>query len=177
MNILFHTTTAFTAAVILSDTKKVSKGKKIVNTLIIGILAFILGVISHGALDYIPHCYPLNAKIDSITSIILMLSVLILLKPGFRIIVGLAFVGGVFPDLVDLLPSIFNKYLGVNLPIFGKFFPWHWPQYSGSMSNENCTISTINISLLLLVSVIICYSRRDDLLNMFKRKSVDRNTD
>ena len=66
MNVLFHTTTAIGIAVLMTDTKGFKSSASLKNTCLTALFAFVLGVISHGALDYIPHCYPLPSKIDVI---------------------------------------------------------------------------------------------------------------
>lgn len=47
-------------------------------------------------------------------------------------LLGVCFIGSLFPDLIDLGPAIANKYLGLSLPVF-KVFPWHWQEHSGSI--------------------------------------------
>ena len=70
MNILFHTTTAISVAVLLTDTNRI---KQSTNSKIIywtSFFAFTVSLISHGALDYIPHGYPINSKFDAIAGLL-----------------------------------------------------------------------------------------------------------
>ena len=169
MNVIFHTTTAISVAVLLTDTKRIEQltiSKSVIWT---SMLAFTVGLISHGVLDYIPHCYPINSKIDAIAGLTMILLITWLTNKKYRLIMGLSFLGCIFPDLVDLLPSIINKQLGLSLPIIDQVFPWHLHDYSGSIYNENCNNSTLNHVLLLLTVCIICWCRRTDLKRIFRK--------
>ncbi len=167
MNVLFHTTTAIGVAVLLTDTKKIEQSKTIKEVCITSITVFIASVFSHGILDYMPHCYPINSKIDAILSLFLILVLTFWSNKKYRMIVGLSFFGSVFPDLIDLSPSIINKLLRVNLPIIDKVFPWHWHQYSGSIYNGECVVSMLNHSLLIMSVFIICWCRWHNFKKIF----------
>lgn len=168
MNVIFHTTAAIGVAVMLTDTRKPLGS--IQRKVVAGLVAFAIGVVSHGALDYIPHCYPMNPKVDIILGSIIIVITTLRCKPAYRIIVGLSFIGSIFPDLIDLSPQILNKYLATSLPIQEKIFPWHWEQYSGSIFIEDCQVSTLNHAILVLVVLGICIMRRCDFVNMFNRQ-------
>jgi hypothetical protein len=158
MNIIFHTTAAIGITVLFAETKdRPLKTKKAFET---SVLAFLVAVISHGALDYTPHCYPINSKIDVILSLMIMITTTSFIHKQYRLIAGLSFLGSIFPDLVDLLPSILNKQLGFNLPILNKVFPWHWHEYSGSIYGGDCRVSTFNHALLVLIVGVICWYKR-----------------
>ncbi len=124
MNVIFHTATAISVAVLLTDTKRIEQSTTSSNVIWTSILAFTVGLISHGALDYIPHCYPINSKLDAIVGLTIILTTTWLTNKKYRIIIALSFLGSIFPDLVDLSPSIINQQLGLNLPTFEKVFPW-----------------------------------------------------
>jgi hypothetical protein len=171
MNILFHTTTAISVAVLLTDTNRI---KQATNSKIIywtSFFAFTVSLISHGALDYIPHCYPINSKFDAIAGLTMILITIWLTNKKYRLIIGLAFAGCIFPDLVDHLPSILNKEFGFSLPIFEKIFPWHVKEYSGSIYSGKCNISNLNHSLLLLTIAIVFYCRWKDVTVIYKKGS------
>lgn len=174
MNVVFHVVTAIGVAVSLTDTKEIellpNSSKHVV---LIGILAVIVGLISHGALDYIPHCYPINSKIDAIVGLIIILLVIGFANKKYRLIIVFAFLGSVFPDLIDLSLPIVNKQLGFNFPTFHKIFPWHWHSYSGSIYDRQCDISTLNHCLLVLTIVIVCWCRRFDLKRMLNKNDKD----
>lgn len=169
MNVLFHTTTAISVAVLLTDTKRIEQSSTSKTVIWTSILAFTIGLISHGALDYIPHCYPINSKLDAVAGLTMILTTTWLTNKKYRLIMGLSFLGSIFPDLIDLSPGIINKQLGLHLPIIDKIFPWHLPEYSGSIYDNNCNISTFNHVLLLLTISIICWCRQTDLKTMFKK--------
>lgn len=147
----------------MNDTEKVERYNSLTKQVSIGVLCFVTGVISHGALDYIPHCYPVNSKIDVVISSLLIMIITLLAKSKYRIIVGLTFLGCIFPDIIDLSPAILNKYVGLNLPIHRNVFPWHLHIYSGSIYSDNCGVSTFNHYLTVLVVLIICWTRQKDL--------------
>ncbi len=169
MNVLFHTTTAISVAVMLTDTKRIELSKTSTNAVWTSVLAFIVGLILHGALDYIPHCYPINSKIDTIAGLALILTTIWLTNKKYRLIVGLSFLGSIFPDLVDLSPHIINKQLGLSLPTFKIIFPWHLHKYSGSIFNDNCDNSKLNHLLLIFTISIVCWCRQTDLKTMFNK--------
>ena len=169
MNILFHTTTAICVAVLLADTKRANQAPDTKNKVLRCTLAFIVGIISHGVLDYIPHCYPINSKIDAIAGLTMILVTIKLTNKKYRLLMGLSLLGCIFPDLIDLSPGIINKLLGSNLPVLNKIFPWHLQEYSGSIYTGKCAISTLNHLLLLCIILIICWSRLTDFMLLFKK--------
>ncbi len=166
MNILFHLTTGIAIITTLADTEQLEK-EPLIQTFKVGISAFIIGIISHGALDYIPHCYPISSKVDVSIGFLLLLFCIWKVRNRYKIVVSFALLGCIFPDLLDLAPALINKYLGLELPIFNKIFPWHFHEYSGSIYTENCTVSTINHSLVVLTSCLIILFRWNDFRNIF----------
>jgi hypothetical protein len=167
MNVIFHTTTAIGVTVLLTDTSRIGIRPTTIQVAPTAFYAFGMGIISHGILDFIPHCYPINSKLDVIAGIVMILSTTWLTNRHFRVIMGLAFLGAVFPDIVDLGPKILNKQLNLGLTFPGNMFPWHWRIYSGSIYDGNCNISILNHFLLVLTVVLILWSRRTDLKNIF----------
>jgi hypothetical protein len=171
MNVLFHTITAISVAVLLTDTKKIELSKTSRIVVITSISTFALGIISHGVLDYIPHCYPINSKLDVIASLASIVATLWFTNKKYRLIMVLSFLGSIFPDLVDLSPSIINKQFALHLPIFEKLFPWHLHKYSGSIYTGDCNNSTLNHILLLSTVFIICWFRKTDLKAILKKSA------
>ncbi len=165
MNVIFHTTSALGIIAMLTDTERTNNS--VGHKMAVCSLAFLTGVISHGALDYIPHCYPFAAKLDVILGFFMICVFVFKSKPQYRPMVALSFLGSIFPDIVDLSPQILNKYFNIGLPIFDKVFPWHWEKYSGSIFIDDCNTSALNHSLLIIVIAIVCYKRRRDLKNIF----------
>lgn len=150
MNILFHIATGAAIIILHSHIKHPNKTRFYGS-------GFILGVISHGILDYTPHCYPIPSKIDAILGLLIMISTLFFVKKKFKILVSAIFFGCVFPDLIDLSPGILNTLFHINLPIFDKVFPWHYHQYSGSIYSTDCTVSMANHGLVLMFCSIIIF--------------------
>ena len=169
MNILFHTTAAIGLIATLNETSSEEYSNK--RKIVLGFIYFAISVVSHGALDYIPHCYPINPKIDVIIGAIVIGTLTFLSKPKYRLIVGLTFLGNIFPDIVDLSPQILNKYLGLSIPINDKIFPWHWEKYSGSIFNEDCKTYTLNHFILVAVIFAICIMKKNILKNIFKTQN------
>lgn len=167
MNVLFHTTAAIGVIAMLTDTR--AKSRTIKHMTLSGLLVFLAGIASHGALDYIPHCYPIHSKLDAIAGLTLMITLTLISNQPYRPIVALAFLGSIFPDLVDLSFPIINTYLGVNLPVTPKLFPWHCEEYSGSIFVNDCRVSAVNHFILLAVVIILCYCRKADIKNIVTR--------
>jgi len=166
MNVLFHTTTAIGIVALLTNTNKIERTKYSIQT---GIIVFIVGILSHGILDYIPHCYPIPSKLDVLLGSLMILTGVVLSNKRYRMIVALAFLGSIIPDLIDLSPAIMNKQLGWQLPIFNKIFPWHLKAYSGSIYTGQCTISTINHLVLMVLIGITFLCRRSAVNQIFNR--------
>jgi|KBSMisStaDraftv2_1062788.scaffolds.fasta_scaffold15261_1 hypothetical protein len=134
VNVTFHTTGAIATAAFLSSTQShpASDAAAARPSLLIVVIGFVAGAVEHGVLDYAPHSYPIPSGMDVVFSIVLFMVAVVLTKPQFRVLVTACFIGSIFPDLVDLGPPILNRHLGWSLPTV-KIFPWHRPQYSGSL--------------------------------------------
>src|SRR6187401_3267065 len=122
MNVIFHTTTAIGVTVLLTDTSRLGNRPNITQVIPTALYAFVIGIISHGLLDFIPHCYPINSKLDVIAGLAMILCTTWLTNRHFRAITGLACLGAIFPDIVDLGPKIINKYLNLGLTLPDNFF-------------------------------------------------------
>jgi len=132
--------------------------------------AFVLGVLLHGLLDWIPHSYPINSVVDVSVSLILLIVVTIFVQPKHRFLFGACAVGVLAPDLVDLGPALINKRLGWSLPVF-KFFPWHWRQYSGSIYDGSHKIESLLLHLAVVgISLALAYIYRDQLFGQIRRE-------
>jgi hypothetical protein len=114
-----------------------------------------------------PHHYPVNSAIDVIMSLLIMMIVFLRTNKRLKIIAAFSFLGNILPDLVDLAPSILNKYLHLKLPIISKIFPWHWPQYSGSIYTGSFNVSILNHLAVLFLVFIICFIRYKDFKAVF----------
>jgi len=163
MNVIFHTSVAVAITVSLIDADAIEKSWLTRENILTGILAFVIGVIFHGILDYIPHCYPVNSKLDVIASLLFFGLGCWLLKKNYRLIFCFAFIGSIFPDVIDLSFKILNKQLSLHLPMYHNFFPWHWTQYSGSIYNGLCGVSTLNHVMIIFLIGVLLYRKRSDL--------------
>ena len=163
MNVLFHTTTALGIAVLFTHPK--SKKPSIVTN----IFVFIIGILSHGILDIIPHCYSIPSKLDASLGLLMILTATWFSHKKYRIIVLSAFIGCNIPDLIDLSPAIINKQLGWSLPVFDKVFPWHFKQYSGSIYTDDCTVSTINHTILVIALGAIYWYKQSVVKEIFSK--------
>ncbi|KAA5537057.1 hypothetical protein F0919_05120 [Taibaiella lutea] len=163
MNVLFHSITAIGLTVAFTDTSKPIKNIVFKNSCFV----FLTGIIFHGILDYFPHCYPIPSQTDAIVSLLLMVVAILSAKGKYKLIVAASFAGNIFPDLIDLSFGILNKYLNLNIPVLPKIFPWHWPEYSGSIYNGDCNISNINHSIVVVTVLIICILKRKDFKSIF----------
>lgn len=168
MNVFFHTVTAIGIATSLTDTQLLPANAPIKKTLPTVFFAFVVGIIGHGALDYIPHCYPVPSKMDVILGLFIIIACIWKCQNSYRLILFASFVGSIFPDLVDLSPAILHKYIGTPIPTTAKLFPWHWHEYSGSIYTQNCDVSTFNHILVLLTVSVVCWFRRKDLKVILK---------
>lgn len=167
MNVFFHTITAIGVTALLSDPKILGETTSSKPFLFTAIFTFFVGMITHGVLDYVPHCYPINSKLDVFISLAMILILIWLAKKEYQIIVALSFLGSIFPDLVDLSFPILNKQLGFSLPVFDKIFPWHCSSYSGSIYSGDCSVSTLNHVLLVCTISVICWCKRTNLEVIF----------
>lgn len=167
MNVFFHVTTAIGVMAVVSDRQKIDNPK---TTIMPSACAFVLGVIIHGVIDYIPHTYPFSAKVDVILSLAIILLVSFQARRRYRLIVAMSFLGCIFPDLVDLLPAIINKIIGLNIPICDKIFPFHQKDYSGSIFAGTSIVSDVNHISVLLVTILIIWCRNSDFKRIFIKK-------
>ncbi len=167
MNVLFHTVSAIGVAAMVTDTSVIQPGNSRL-TMIVAAIALLSAVFFHGVLDYLPHCYPLSSKWDVIIGFGIMVAGALVVRKPYRPIVSAAFAGCVLPDVIDLLPSILNKYLGWQLPVTHKLFPWHWKENSGSVYNGNCETSFFNHWSLIIFVLLMVYARRRDLKIMLR---------
>ncbi|WP_353548214.1 hypothetical protein [Sediminibacterium sp. KACHI17] len=167
MNVLLHTTTGIGIVVLLTNIKKIERSKYPIVTCVCVCIA---GILSHGILDTIPHCYPIPSKLDVLLGLFMILIASWFSNKKYRLIVLSSFIGCIIPDLIDLSPAIINKQLGWNLPILDKIFPWHYKEYSGSIYSGNCNISTINHILLLTIISGICWYKPVTMKTIFNNR-------
>ena len=134
MNVTFHVLASFATAAVLSSKRKPADEPRLFAPSDLPSLAvgFVTGVLMHGLLDYAPHAYPIKSAVDVLLSLALFVVMPLIVRRHHWLLLGVCFLGAVFPDLIDLGPAIANKRLGWSLPVV-KVFPWHWREYSGSI--------------------------------------------
>jgi hypothetical protein len=118
VNVTFHTTGAIATAAFFSSTqpRPASDAVAARPSVLVVVIGFVAGVVEHGAMDYLPHSYPIPSGMDVVFSIVLFIVAVALTKPQFRVLVTTCFIGSIIPDLVDLGPPILNRHLGWSLP-------------------------------------------------------------
>lgn len=116
---------------------------------------FLLGIAWHTILDIAPHQYPFRSKPDIIISVVLFVGFCSMIKPRWLWVFGIAFLGNIFPDLVDLGPSMLKDLTGWPIPIFPeKVFFCHKQPWSGSIFDGSRTLeSHIYHSLALMLGI------------------------
>jgi hypothetical protein len=159
MNVIFHSALSIGISAAVINPITIEKENNLTTVKLISIL-FCLGIISHGLLDIIPHCYPINSKIDFLISLFIICTTILCLNKRYRVLVAFSFIGALFPDIIDLSIPILNKYAYLNLPVHENYFPWHWKYYSGSIYSSDCTKSSIYQAILLASIIIVCYLNR-----------------
>ena len=130
--------------------------------------AFGMGILTHGLLDLLPHCYPIPSKADALLSLVLLMFAVLRSSKTFRPLLITAFAGAVFPDVLDLSPAILAKQTGWSIPLFPHFFPWHWKEYSGSVYKGSCAFSNGIHLLFLSIAGIVFRKKKDALLRLFR---------
>lgn len=167
VNVIFHTLGAVASAAALSsfshsvsrtDRAEQSATEVQIRPLVAG---FLIGVLLHGCLDSLPHNYPFRPAWDIFLSLALFSAFLFVAKSRYRLLLFICFLGAIFPDLLDLGPAILNHRLGWSLPTV-KIFPWHWPQYSGSIYDGGSKVESYAAHLCaagLFTAVLIRFRR------------------
>lgn len=165
MNVLFHTSAAVGIIALCAQTIPRKPGR--VQQAGFSLLCLCLGIIAHGILDYIPHCYPIPSALDAGLGMIIILLNVLFASGRYRLIIFSAFLGSVLPDLVDLAPQIIRARSGMAIPLHAPIFPWHWKQYSGSIYSGSCGVSQVNHLTLMACVVLACLVYRKDLRRLY----------
>jgi hypothetical protein len=130
----------------------------------IAVSAFLLGVLSHGVLDGLLHQYPVPLMIDPLAAVAVLAIYCCLVQHRFRLLFILTFTGAVLPDVIDLGTAIANRLLGSHLPTpaewlgfrlpAGHFFPWHWPEGSGSIFGGSRLVVSLTNHIIVMSFVL-----------------------
>lgn len=160
MNVTFHVLGSFATAAVLSlkPTEKYFSASALLKY---G-ACFVAGILIHGILDYLPHQYPLPSKIDVVLALLLLPLMLFAAQKQNFLLILICFGGAIFPDVVDLGPTIAKKYLGISPPQLPfRVFPWHLKEFSGSIYNGSSrTESTLyHLAFVLVCSTLLYYYR------------------
>ena len=131
----------------------------------IAVVAFVLGVMSHGVLDGLPHEYPFRALGDTLTSLALVTTWMAITRPGYRMLPIIALAGALLPDVIDHVPEDLNRHLGTHFPVLPNLFPWHHRGGSGSLSGavpRDARIASIANHVIVVVycGAMLWLSRR-----------------
>lgn len=130
MNVTFHALLGIGGGIVLSGFINKRKSEKMIERedglpLVLG---FAGGIVLHGVFDIMPHVYPIPSVLDVILASLLMGLVLLFVDKRFWLVIGLSWLGNIFPDLVDHGPDTFRMVTGWNVPRV-DIFPWHWQRY------------------------------------------------
>lgn len=162
MNVTFHALSGLAVAALLGSKQRETGSVHLFTRSDLSLLAsgFVAGVALHGVLDLLPHSYPIKSSVDVVLGVALIFIAISTVRSRHVYLLGACFFGSLFPDLVDLAPAIVNKHFGLSLPVV-KLFPWHWPQYSGSIYDGSRSAESLSYHLLVVgVSFFLLYSNR-----------------
>lgn len=169
MNAIIHLATGFGIALTIIDAQ--SPKACTLHTTGLAVAGFAAGIIVHALLDYAPHCYPVNSRVDFISSLILLGVLIVTARKQYRLLLCCCLTGSVLPDIADLLPTIVNKQLGWHLPVSRTpLFPWHQQIYSGSVYSGDCGVSNLNTGMVLAAVTGIVLLKRKGLRAIFSLK-------
>jgi hypothetical protein len=133
--------------------------------------SFLLGVLSHGVLDGLLHQYPIPFVIDPLAALAGIALWCALVQSRFRLLFIVTFLGAILPDVIDLGSGIANRLFQLRLPTVaeslgfhlpaGHFFPWHWPEGSGSIfdGTRDAVSLTNHIIVLSFVAAAVWTNR------------------
>ena len=163
MNIAFHTFTAL--AIGQSAACRLEVARSRAQRITIGVVTFLLGVMSHGVLDGLPHEYPFQWLGETVLTAALLAIWMAIIQPRYRILLLVAVAGALLPDVIDHVPRDLNRHLGTHLPELTKLFPWHHRGGSGSLSGTvppDARLASIanHIIVVTFSAVMLVISRR-----------------
>lgn len=134
MNVAFHTLSAL--AIGQTAAWRLDVADRRARRGAITALVILLGVMSHGVLDGLPHEYPFKWLGDTVSTTALVVVWMAIVEPRHRLLLLIAIASAVLPDVIDHVPRDLNRHLGTHLPELTKLFPWHHRGGSGSLSGE-----------------------------------------
>jgi hypothetical protein len=132
LNVAFHTLSAL--AIGQTAAWRIDVADRRERPVAIVALVFVLGVMSHGVLDGLPHEYPFKWLGDTVSTTALVVIWMAIIEPRHRALLLFAIFSAILPDIIDHVPRDLNRHLGTHLPELTKLFPWHHRGGSGSLS-------------------------------------------
>lgn len=124
MNVIFH---ALAGGAIAHVAFRIATGVR-PSGVALGSVA-VAAVASHGLLDWLRHGYPVPSRLDVVLALALSAAWLGLVHARLRLLFATALAASFAPDLVDHLP----RWLHFATPLPVPMFPWHAPEWSGSL--------------------------------------------
>lgn len=165
MNITFHVVSSFS---ITATCYNLFNKQQLIGKVFVLVFVFLSNILVHGLLDYAKHSYPFKSKLDVVLALFLFFIWIILIKREYYILAFVSFIGSIFPDIIDLGPSILNKHFHLSLPMI-EIFPWHWKKYSGSVyDGSSLYLSLFNHSMVLVISFYLIFRTRKQ--KLFSKK-------
>lgn len=79
-------------------------------------IGFIVGILTQGVLDYLPHSYPFRSRFYIVFAFLLFVVGFIISQRQNKLLVAVCFAGCIFPDVNDLGGEIVNKHQGIPVP-------------------------------------------------------------
>lgn len=164
MNVIFH---ALAGGAIAHVAFRIAKPSGVA----LGSVA-VAAVASHGLLDWLRHGYPIPSRLDVVLALVLSAAWLGLVHAQLRLLFATALAASFLPDLVDHLPRLLHFATPLPVPTF----PWHSPEWSGSLypiceirtgsnlvaleAGNNRVVSILNHTLVAAAGVICIFLGR-----------------
>lgn len=155
MNITFHVLLGFTETVFIAKTMKDPDSDKLYQKgdWIPIAVGFVLGVFTHGLVDWIYHRYPIPAIPDVLIAGVLWIGIPFLLKRRWWLIYAFTSLGNVIPDLIDHGIQALNFVTDTGLKQI-TVFPWHRREISSDLFHEfPYTSQILHVIVIILISV------------------------
>lgn len=159
MNVSFHTLAALATVATIAPKAESTGHTDTCGDLPKLTCGVLTGIMTHGVLDLLPHTYPLPSKTDVAIALVVLLMAAIRIAARHRVLMMACFLGAVLPDFIDLGPAQLNRLFGWSLPVI-KFFPWHWPEYSGSIFTGERGAESALSHLLVAAAGFLFLARR-----------------
>lgn len=152
MNVFFHTVSALamSSVSVRLFSQQLSTPRKPLSLVGLGVLLFGVSIAWHMVLDVTPHQYPFRSKPDIAISLMVFIGFCsLVVRRRFWWLFVVVFVGHLFPDLIDLGPTMLKEFTGWSIPSFSeKVFFCHREPWSGSIFDGSRTLESHSYHLL-----------------------------